>query len=326
MTYGDNPYYHHDYPTRPADSQNEYEFNGWSPELTVVTSDATYVATYSSEKLGMKYSFSDGSYTVTGYVGDLVNLVVPDTYDDGTNGVGNVVAIKDHAFWMNDTLKTVTLGKNVTSIGNETFRACTSLETVSLNEGLTIIDDSGFNGCTSLKSITLPTSLTTLGSSSFYKCTSLTSMNIPKNVTSIHVAAFGYCNAINGITVDSDNTKYSSSDGILLSKNQTSLIWFPGIKTGSFKIPSSINYISVGAFFGCSLSSIIIPTTTWSMPPSAFQDCHNLNIFLEYESIPSGFNKEWNTDGGTAYWYSETSNTDGSHWHYVDGVPTVCAE
>jgi hypothetical protein len=36
---------------------------------------------------------------------------------------------------------------------------------------------------------------------------------------------------------------------------------------------------------------------------------------------------EWNTDGGTAYWYSETKKTGWAHyWHYdADGKPAIWA-
>ena len=48
VPYGAEPVYNGDKPTRESMSGYDYYFTGWSPEITPVTKDATYVATYSS--------------------------------------------------------------------------------------------------------------------------------------------------------------------------------------------------------------------------------------------------------------------------------------
>ena len=45
------------------------------------------------------------------------------------------------------------------------------------------------------------------------------------------------------MTVDTNNPAYSSVDGVLFNKSQTTLIQCPGAKTGSYTIPNSVTSI-----------------------------------------------------------------------------------
>jgi hypothetical protein len=46
VPYGTTPSYDSDEPTKTATTQHTYDFNGWNPEVTSVTGDATYTAKY----------------------------------------------------------------------------------------------------------------------------------------------------------------------------------------------------------------------------------------------------------------------------------------
>lgn len=46
VNYGETPSYNEEDPTKDSTAQHTYAFNGWSPNIVEVTSDATYVATY----------------------------------------------------------------------------------------------------------------------------------------------------------------------------------------------------------------------------------------------------------------------------------------
>jgi hypothetical protein len=60
--------------------------------------------------------------------------------------------------------------------------------------------------------------------------------------------AFRYCSSLTSITVDVNNTEYSSKDGVLFNKNQTRLIYCPAGKTGNYTIPNSVTAIEEYAF------------------------------------------------------------------------------
>ena len=73
--------------------------------------------------------------------------------------------------------------------------------------------------------------------------------NLP--VTSIAYEAFAYCNGLTSFSVDIANSTFSSNDGVLFNKAQTSLLSFPNGKAGGYTIPNSVTSIGSWAFWAC---------------------------------------------------------------------------
>ena len=79
------------------------------------------------------------------------------------------------------------------------------------------------------------------------------------------------------ITVEGHNPFYSSVDGVLFNKSQTTLIQYPGGKPGSYAIPGSVFYISDYAFYGCAgLTSVTIPNSVTAIEMRTFYGCASL--------------------------------------------------
>ncbi|MBO5124726.1 MAG: leucine-rich repeat protein [Spirochaetaceae bacterium] len=202
----------------------------------------------------------------------------------------SVTSIGERAFRECSGLTSISIPEGVTSIGERAFNGCSNLATVTFGEGslLTTIGISAFSGCSGLTSISIPSSVEIIGAGAFQGCSGLTSISIPEGVTTIGARAFGGCSSLN-ISVNENNTKYSSVNGMLLDKEKTTLIAYPSAKETVTNVPTSVTTIGNDAFYGCkSLTSISIPSSVTSIGEAAFSGCSSLtSITIPSEGVKS---------------------------------------
>ena len=181
--------------------------------------------------------------------------------------------------WLRDVpLQKLTIGTSVKSIPNNAFRNCSNLTSINIPESVTSIGAQAFENCSNLTSINIPESVTLIGYFAFRDCSSLTSITIPESVTEIGNYAFLYCSSLKEFIVDDSNRYYTSKDGVLFSKDITTLITYPNAKASVYEIPESVTSIVDWAFSGCSdLTSITIPESVTSIGNYAFLYCSYLN-------------------------------------------------
>jgi hypothetical protein len=140
--------------------------------------------------------------------------------------------------------------------------------------------------------VTIPDSINGLsvvgiGKWAFLNNSSVTSVTIPAGVTSIAAFAF-YCYTLTAITVDAASSFYSSANGVLFDKNQTTLIEFPGGRGGSYTIPDSVTSIGDYAFAECYfLTNATIGKGVTSIGDHAFLDCTRLTSVTIPNSVTS---------------------------------------
>lgn len=117
---------------------------------------------------------------------------------------------------------------------------------------VTEIADGAFKNCTDIKGIEFPETVSRIGSYAFYSST-LRSAEIPSTIREIGKYAFVACKYLTEIKVDRANTNYSSSSGVLYSKDASTLITYPAGKTDNTVVVSrEVTEISNMAFYKCS--------------------------------------------------------------------------
>ncbi len=213
-----------------------------------------------------EFAFNDdGTATITDFVGDETEVVIPSTVNkltDTTATEGSdytVTSIGDDAFDYCSSLTTITIPASVTSIGTMAFHYCSALTSIIIPEGVTTIGSNAFNECSSLTSITIPASVTSIDFQVFYSCRSLTTITIPDSVSSIGVSAFQYCSSLTSITIGEGMTNigtfafYGCSSLTSITINAT----MPPT-LGSSAIPSNVTNIYVPS------ASVSVYQTAWS--------------------------------------------------------------
>ncbi len=178
---------------------------------------------------------------------------------------------------------------NVTSIANNAFYNCSSLTAITIPNSVTSIGNYAFGICGGLTSIIIPSSVISIGNYAFYNCSNITNITIPSSVTSIGECAFIYCMKLTEISVQSGSINFSSLNGVLFNKNQSSLLCYPGGISGAYVIPNSVKMIGNYAFSNChtGLTGITIPNTVTSIGVSAFWNCNGLNSIIIPNSVSS---------------------------------------
>ena len=183
--------------------------------------------------------------------------------------------------------------------------AATAQFTCITNNGtITITGYTGPGGAVTIPDVINGLPVTSIANSAFYHQPSLTGVTIPGSVTNIGLPVSYVCPSLMAITVDPANAYYSSVDGVLFNKGQTTLLECPDGKTGSYAIPASVTSIGIYAFEYCyNVTGITIPSSVASIATGTFYSCTNLtSVTMPYSVTSIG-------SGAFAYCFSLTGVT-----------------
>ena len=147
----------------------------------------------------------------------------------------------------------------LTSIDERAFMNCSSLSSITLPSTVQTIALYAFGGCIGLTSFEFPNSVSTIEMGAFEGCP-LTSVEIPASVTNIGNNPFSFCSYLSSITVNENNTVYSSPNNCnaVIETHADRLV----IGCKNTVIPDYVQQIGAFAFEGCTgLTSIEIPAS-----------------------------------------------------------------
>lgn len=272
---------------------------GLQPE--VAYSIRPFAANKNGEDVGEAVSFVTTSTSIINDAGQLTELVGDDKYRFTTLSIAG--------FLNGDDLRTL---RDMAGCDNEGKATAGQLSDIDLSgaqiaeggkayaEGhftqTNVVGKAMLASCEKLKRIVLPLQTTKIEADAFRNCSSLHTIEVPTLVESIETSAG--CTALTEINVQAGNSHYSSKDGVLLSGDGKSILWFPMGKDGEYTLPSTVTTVgdyafrncrietfhfsdgltSIGkyAFYNSSVKEVSLPSTVKQIPTGLFQKCADL--------------------------------------------------
>lgn len=272
---------------------------GLQPE--VAYSIRPFAANKNGEDVGEAVSFVTTSTSIINDAGQLTELVGDDKYRFTTLSIAG--------FLNGDDLRTL---RDMAGCDNEGKATAGQLSDIDLSgaqiaeggkayaEGhftqTNVVGKAMLASCEKLKRIVLPLQTTKIEADAFRNCSSLHTIEVPTLVESIETSAG--CTALTEINVQAGNSHYCSKDGVLLSGDGKSILWFPMGKEGEYTLPSTVTTVgdyafrncrietfrfadgltSIGkyAFYNSSVKEVSLPSTVKQIPTGLFQKCADL--------------------------------------------------
>ena len=230
------------------------------------------------------------------YCKNLTSIQIPDF----------ITFIGNGAFEECNNLIDVRIGKSVTEIGKQAFQGCERLETIDIPSSVKTIGfwafrscgfkeilipsnvvslgEGCFSSCFSLSSIKLSEGLDSIGSNCFDMC-DLLSIDIPASVKSIGSNPFTECHDLKSISVNVNNKKYCSVEGVLYTVEKDTLLAFPNALGENYTCHSATKAIAPYAFYWTKVSDVTLNNGLLSIGEEAFNFCSNLRTITLPSSI-----------------------------------------
>ena len=189
-----------------------------------------------------------------------------------------VVKIRNYAFCGCRKIESIKMPDSVEIIGKGAFLGCSALNEIKISKKLELICEDAFKNCKNLNNIQLPDSLEVIDKEAFKGCKNVTSIHIPRKLKYIDISSLDNCLNLKEITVDDNNSCFSSQNNVLFNTDKTVLLFCPQKNDiGDYKIPNCVVEIYDCAFFSClKLTNINFPDSVTTIGTQAFSCCDGL--------------------------------------------------
>ena len=238
--------------------------------------------------------FTSGSTTIPALANGTGVFPTADDDGNGFNSVsiteGNALyASKDGILYTSDFKElvycppakegTVEVDARTERIGTNAFANCKKLTAITFPADSVCkqIGAGAFSGCSLLVNMELPDSVAAIGEGAFLNCNELVSLRLPASLSSFDPAMLG-CKKLTDLTVSENNPNFSSVDGVLFSKDKTTLVYYlPTRENAEYTVPDGTKEIADKAFSeNVSLTKVTLPASLERVGANAFSNCMSL--------------------------------------------------
>lgn len=196
----------------------------------------------------------------------------------------------------------------VTGIEAKTFANATKLKGITLPSDLTTIGDFAFEGCSSLEKIVFGSKSLKLGQGVFFKCAAIKNVSLGSDWKSVNLGIFRWSDSLTvisipakvekvqnmkslkhlqSIIVDANNSHFSSFDGVLYSKDGTTLYGCPRGYKNKLKIHEGTTSVSQGAFIDCpNITEVELPASLKTFSFREFSRMKDLKSVVFHSETP----------------------------------------
>lgn len=279
--------------TLTATANDGYRFTMWDDGVTdaqrvVEARDSTvytalFEAVAETDASVFTYEATPLGAVITSYMGTDPIIRIPQKIQ----GLA-VVKLGDKCFDSNTTLCCVSLSDGITEIQDRAFWHCTNLRSVSISGTVKSIGSKAFWQCSSLSSINIPEGVESLGDYAFNCCHALKDVTFPSTLTTLGRYIFFYCESLESFEVALGNTAYTSYDGVLFTKDMSTVVAYPNALSDQYTLPTHTTKVGNGAFATCSsLKSVTLHGAVTSVGNYAFYDCKAITAAVIPSSVTS---------------------------------------
>lgn len=250
-----------------------------------------------------------GKYTLA-YLDRAAEILLPET----------LTAIRAMSVRGCEALTSIVIPEGVTLIGDSAFEKC-PLETIHLPATLSELDNRAFQNMPTLRQITvaegnpdyavrdgllyrtigpyrllelvpnvfqtlvLPEDIYDFTQTALSGCTLLEELTVCNGKDWVP-GNLNRCSSLKNIYVHDTNEHFISVDGVIYSKDRSTLVRYPAGRTGDYTVPEGTAAIGSSSFEGSAgLTDITLPQSLLSIDVSAFRDCTGLTRFTVPERI-----------------------------------------
>ncbi len=296
------------------------------PDSVTMIYDSAFEGCTSLTSINIPDSVTDIGYFAFEGCTSLTSITIPDSvtyidsdafyntayYNNEANWKNGVLYINNHLIAVKEVKGDYVVREGTRTIAS--FTGCREMTGITIPDTVTSLQYYAFQGCTSLEKIELPDTLINVYSNAFEDTAYYNNEeNYENNVLYIGKYLIGANDNVNGDITVKDGTKVIANNALRGMH-----------KVKSVKLPDTLEYIGISAFYSCDLTEVVLPESVSFVGFSAFCGCESLkkitilNPQAELDDFtvgggwPDGFIKAviHGYDGSTAEAYAKEHNME----------------